>query len=287
MRADMRGSSSAAARSTNFSPISTCAPVCMPAVRSRPIIRARTSSSPAMLTSPIVSDVMLQTLAPEVLWSQGRICPAFLPESATSRYRPKRWAKYLSPLPACVAPAARGGGLSAAITSAGTVPAAGCVAGGVVGAVRPAAGVACAARTMPSRNRIHSADSCAKFGCDGTSLVPNSSGWAVQNARLVSALASPCPAATSSRSAATTRPAAPIAAKAPGPPPAAFAGGRTAAASSTSSVPFAPVPDDPVAGTVAGPVPGAAGVEVPPPGGTVRGILLMMLAAFLPSSCAS
>jgi hypothetical protein len=34
-------------------------------VRSRPIIRARTSSSPAMLTSPIVSEVMLQTFAPD------------------------------------------------------------------------------------------------------------------------------------------------------------------------------------------------------------------------------
>ena len=65
MRADMRGSSSAAARSTNVSPICTCAPACIPAVRSRPIIRARTSSSPAMLTSPIVREVMLQTFAPD------------------------------------------------------------------------------------------------------------------------------------------------------------------------------------------------------------------------------
>ena len=65
MRADMRGSSSAAARSTNVLPICTCAPACIPAVRSRPIIRARTSSSPAMLTSPIVREVMLQTFAPD------------------------------------------------------------------------------------------------------------------------------------------------------------------------------------------------------------------------------
>ena len=147
---------------------------------------------------------------------------------------------------------------------------------------------------MPSRSRIHSADSCAKPGCDGWSFVPNSSGWAAQNARLVSAFASPCPAATSMRSAAGTRPAAPIAATTPDPVVAALPGGRTVAASPTSSVPFAPVAGvvagvvDPVTGAVAEPPdadgPGAA---AGPPEGTTRGILAMMCSPLTRSPRAS
>jgi hypothetical protein len=154
------------------------------------------------------------------------------------------------------------------------------VEGGVLAAVCRA-DVEFAARTTPSRRRIHSADSCVKFGCDGCSFVPNRSGCAAQNATLVSALVSPCPAATSRRSAAGTRPAEPIADTTPGPPVAALPGGRTVAASPTSSVPA------PGAGAGTGVGFGATGVAAAPPDGTARGILAMMCSPLTRSSRAS